>query len=90
MEFEIEREALQDIVGQQVDPWSEPKAILDWIKGKEVKAEIQDEKFEKMIVKAIICETAEELPDSARLWVDDWKGRRLPEGWFIKILERLA
>ena len=86
-EFQIERESLQGVVGQAVDPNSEADAVLEALKGKEARFLLGDEKFEMMEVKGIVSEWAERLPGSAKLWPYDWKGRRHSKPWAIKILE---
>ncbi len=85
-EYNIEREALQDLA-KDMERRSEPATILEKVKGKPIKVMIRDEKYEIIEVEAIISEKAEDLPGSVNLWVEDWKGFRLPKPWAIKIVQ---
>lgn len=84
-DYQIDREELQSLVGATLDRSAEVSAILSVIRGKEVKAQINDSQFQKLRVRAIISDSA--LPGSFNLWLQDWQGNRLPQPWAIKILE---
>ena len=86
-EFRIDREALQGVVGSEVEWNVEPEVILEMIKGQEVTAWVKDKNFAILKVKAIISDSTEKLPGSVRLWVENWQGVPLPKAWAIKILE---
>ncbi|MFC1968220.1 hypothetical protein ACFLVX_02365 [Chloroflexota bacterium] len=86
-EFSLDRESLQDTVGQSIDPHWEADAVLAALKGKEAKFLLMDENFEAMNVKGIVSESTDPLPGSAKLWPYDYQGRRQTQPWAIKILE---
>ncbi len=85
--FKIDREELQNIVGKEVDPHSEPDHLLNILKGKEANLWLMTEIFEHVKVRGIILSSINEMPGAVDLWVEDWKGRTLPEPWAIKVLE---
>ena len=51
--------------------------------------EIKDEKYERIYAKVIVSEDAEKLPDGETLLIQDFRGKREPNEWRIKILEKL-
>ncbi len=86
-EFNLDRESLQDTVGQSIDPHWEADAVLAELKGKEAKFSLRDESFENIEVRGIVSESSDPLPGSAKLWPYDYQGRRQSKSWAIKILE---
>jgi len=52
--------------------------------------EIFDENYEHVYVRAILSKSPEKIPEGDILWMQDYKGKREPDPWRIKILERLA
>lgn len=86
-EYRIDREVLQDLAGFTVDRKADVREILEMVKGKEVNVLVTDDKWEKVKARAIIAESTEELPGSAKLWAEDWQGWLSDKPWAIKILE---
>ncbi len=52
-------------------------------------AEIKDEKYERIYAKVVVSEDPERLPDGETLLIQDFRGKREPKEWRIKILEKL-
>ena len=85
--FRLDREELQNILGREVDPYSEPNSLLNILKGKEASLWLVTERYEHVKVKGIILGSISEMPGAVELWVENWKGSTLPEPWAIKVLE---
>ena len=58
--------------------------------GEPIVVEVRDrDTFERLIVRAIVNENAEELPGCDTLHVVDWIENSTPQTWGIKVLEEL-
>ncbi len=84
-EYQIEREALQEAVGVELDWNMEIEEVFERIKDKEVKARPMDERMAQLRVKMIVRGLWEEHQDLSKLWVWDWKGKITPTPWAIEI-----
>ena len=52
--------------------------------------EVMDtDKFEKKVVKAIVAQSPEALPDGQDLWIRDEKAELAPTPWRIKIIQEI-
>lgn len=88
-EFEIDREELQSLAGSGVDPWLKATEVLKIIKGKEIKAQFQNDQFEKKTLKVIVYESPDKASSYFKLWTREWTGERIKEPWYMNILETL-
>ena len=88
--YKIDGEEIQGLLPAGVDPYSDMKLVLGMVKGKEIKAQVKTERYEQLNVRGIILGAKEDMPGAVDLWVEDWKGRVLPEPWAIKVLEVLG
>lgn len=57
--------------------------------GKEVKVELRDEKFARIVAKAKIAKSQQQLDNPDILWLEDWQGHRLKKPYYIKISQIL-
>lgn len=67
------------------------KNVRDEVKqGTPLVLEVRDtDTFERLVVKAIVSDGPEALPESDELWVLDWVENRCASPWSIRVIEEL-
>lgn len=83
-EFLLDRETLQLLAGPAVSRDEEALVILAKLKGKEISATLRDENFAMVNVKGTLIDKAS---GASKVWIEDWKGFRLPKPWGLKVKE---
>ncbi len=85
-QFQLDREALQLLVGPGVDRWTDEDTLLEMVKGKEVYVALKDENFSNFETRAVILPSTADAPEAAKLLIEDWQGHIRQRAWAIKLL----